>query len=129
MQNDSFSDNKVSLTLGDQTYLLIFGLQTLRRIEEDVPGFSIVGGNTPAFEILPILIRNAIPPDKRPWKTDDEFAELYDACTDEDNLALVLLAYQNAMGFIDRRFEPMMGRLREQIDQLSREDEKKKAKK
>ena len=127
MQENPFSDTKVSLTLGGETYLLTFGLHTMRRIEEAQPDFSLLQGKMPAFEILPFLIKSAIAVPK--WTTEDEFIQFYDECTDEENLSKVLLAYQNAVGFIDRRFTPVMEKVADMIEKMKEEDEKAKKKK
>lgn len=129
MSHENFSDTKVSLTLGGETYLLTFGITTMRRIEEVHKNFSLLDGVLPPFEVLPFLIQSAIPDEKRKWKDEAEFIEIYDNCRDEENLQKVLLAYQNAVGFIDRRFVPVVGRLTEAIAEMQKLDQEYEQKK
>lgn len=79
--------------------------------------------DVPPFEVLPLLIRCAIGENKK-WQTEAEFEEMYDSCTDEEALSKVLLAYQNALGFTDRVFTPVVGRISEAIATLTQEAEK-----
>jgi hypothetical protein len=111
MKNESFSDTKVNLKLGDNTYTVNFGIYTSRRIEEAKPKFNILSDDMPDFEIIPFLIQNGIEPEDRKWETEKEFIQLYDNCKDEENLKRIPLAYQNAVGFTNQRFEPLIKRL------------------
>lgn len=110
MEN-GFSETKVSLKLGEETYLVNFGILARRRIEEAHPGFTIFGSDAmPDFEIIPFLIQKGIDPEKKKWTSEEEFLELYESCIDEENLQLVPLAYQNALGFTNQRFAPWFQR-------------------
>ena len=134
MQNDeSFSETKVSLTLGGKAYLLNFGLHTMRRIEEAVPGFTILEPKIPFFEVVPLLIQKAIDPKDHGWKTEDEFIELYEAYLkepeSEDVLNKIPLAFQNAMGFTNRLFNPVVDRLTNMARQMEEESKKQEKKK
>lgn len=125
---ENFTDTKVSLTLGGETYLISFGLHTMRRIEERQPGFTLMSEEVPFFNIVPFLIECAIPDEKRKWKTDEEFAEHYDNCKDEEALSKIPLAFQNAMGFTDRIFVPLWTRMQEAKQEMEKtlsEQEKK----
>jgi hypothetical protein len=126
MDHKNFTDTKLTLKFGEKTVPLRFGIYTRRRIEEQRPGFNILGGDLPDFEIIPFLIQCAVEPEDQIWKTEKEFFELYEECTDEEGLANVLLAYQNAMGFTNQRFSPLLSRYSEM---LSVQDEKGKTKK
>ena len=110
MEN-GFSETKVSIKLGDEIYLVNFGILARRRIEEAHPGFTIFGSDAmPDFEIIPFLIQKGVDPDKKKWTSEEQFIELYENCTDEENLQKIPLAYQNALGFTNQRFEPWFQR-------------------
>jgi hypothetical protein len=113
--SESFSDTKLSLTLGGITYNLYFGIFTRRRIAEAQPDFDIFSSKMQDFEIIPFLIQCAIEPEDRKWKDEKEFIALYEACTDEESLSKVPLAYQNSLGFTNRRFEPLIKRLADTV--------------
>lgn len=117
MNKESFSDTKLSLKLGEETYILRFGITTRRRIEEGQPGFNILSDKMPDFEIIPFLIQCAIEPEDKKWTTEKEFIELYEDCKDEENLSKIPLAYQNAVGFTNQRFEPLISRLSAQLNE------------
>jgi hypothetical protein len=115
--NESFSDTKLSLKLGDTVYNLSFGIFARRRIAETHPHFDILSNKMEDFEVIPFLVQCAIEPEDRKWSSEKEFIQLYEACTDEENLSKVPVAYQNALGFTNRRFEPLIKRLADTISE------------
>jgi|GEM_PF-6687929 len=120
-----FSDTKLSLKLGEDTYKLNFGIYTRRRIEEAHPRFEILNSDMPDFEIIPFLIQKAIEPEEQKWKDEKEFIALYETCKDEENIKLVLLAYQNSVGFTNRQFEPLVQRLTKLLNESKEEGKSK----
>lgn len=131
--NEAFSGTEVSLTLGGKAYTLKFGLHTMRRIQEQAPGFSIMDPKMPFFFVVPFLIQQAIDPAQHGWKSEDDFIALYEEYIKEPEaekvLNLIPLAFQNAMGFTDRLYEPVVNRLSQMADELEAEVEAKRAKK
>lgn len=109
----SFSETKVKLRLGSKDYLVNFGIYTRRRIEEQKPGFTLFNSNMPDFELLPFLIQNGIEPEDKEWKDEKQFFELFEACTDTEALQKIPLAFQNAVGFTNQPFIPLMERMSE----------------
>ncbi len=110
MKNE-FSEISVKLTLGDNEYTVKFGIPARRRIEESCPGFNLLTDKMPDFEVVPFLITMGIPPADHKWKTEDEFIELFESCTDTEALSKIPLAFQNAMGFTNQLFLPVIERI------------------
>lgn len=123
--DSSYSDTKLSLTLGGDIYNLSFGVFAQRRIQESKPGFNILSNDVSDFEIIPFLIQCAIEPEDHKWKSEKEFIALYEECTDEINLQKIPLAYQNALGFTSQRFAPLITRLTETVTKAQQEAKKK----
>ncbi|MCF2443654.1 hypothetical protein L0657_06775 [Dyadobacter sp. CY345] len=117
MNDKGFSETSVSLKLGEVDYQVNFGILARRRIEESHPGFNIIGTTMPDFEVIPFLIQNGIDPKLRQWKDEEEFLNLYENCKDENGLQLIPLAYQNALGFTNQRFDLWVQRATEMLNQ------------
>jgi hypothetical protein len=126
MQNEeAFSETEVLLSnFGGKEYTLYFGLQTMRRIKEEQPEFTIVEPNMSLDEVPAFLIRCAIGP-KGNWKDTEEYLEIYDNFArnkaNEKVLQHVLLAYQNAIGFTERVYMPVVVRLKQYVTEMQAE--------
>lgn len=113
----TFSETKFKIALGEKEYNVNFGIHARRRIEEAKPGFTVLGSDMPDFEIVPFLLQAGIAPAERLWKSEDEFLELYENCTDEEGLAKVAIAFQNCLGFTNRQFMPVITRVNELLEE------------
>ncbi|MCF0060119.1 hypothetical protein MUK70_12785 [Dyadobacter chenwenxiniae] len=107
----NFSETKVKLKLGDNEYLVNFGIFTRRRIEEQKPGFTLFQNDMPDFEMLPFLIQNGIEPEDRKWDNEKEFIGLFEDCADIESLNKIPLAFQNSVGFTNQAFIPLLERV------------------
>jgi hypothetical protein len=130
---ENFSDTEVSLSdFGGETYLLYFGLHTMRRVREKQPEFSITSPGMPADEVIPFLIQCAVG-EQAKWKDEDHFVEVYDRFTKNKEVSQpifqkILLAYQNAMGFTDQVYTPVINVLNAYAEQMLAEYERRNAK-
>ncbi|MCE6992103.1 hypothetical protein [Dyadobacter sp. CY323] len=119
----TFSETKFKLKLGDKEHTVNFGVHARRRIEEKKPGFTIFGSDMPDFEVVPFLIQCGIAPESRNWESEDQFIEFYESCEDVEGLGKVALAFQNALGFTNRQFGPVIERLSEVVAEATKEKE------
>lgn len=120
-----FNDKKTFVTIGGKKLTVNFNIPACRRIEQEKPGFSILNGSLPDFEITPFLLRNGIDPADAFWKDENEFLTLYEECN-SDELSLVVEAYQNAVGFTNRIFHRTLGRIEKELERAKEESRKAK---
>lgn len=122
-----FTDTKIKIKLGENDYLLKFGVLTRRRIEEKQPGFNLLSGEIPEFEIMPLLISSAIKEEDKNWHTEEEFLDMVDELP-LDVQQKIISAYQNSVGFTSQTFLPVVEKVQALIKEAEQEQIKALAK-